>query len=95
MNIDELAVLQNDGNEQVSPISKGSTEIRIIYNLVGEKPDNTTHVSHEGTTSGHSSRQRSKSQTGSHLSLVHVFHMIPHTGLSVGGPCTILVYITA
>jgi hypothetical protein len=30
----------------------------------------------------------------SHLSLVHVFHTIPHTGLSEGGPYTILMLIS-
>jgi hypothetical protein len=31
---------------------------------------------------------------GFHLSLVHVFHAIPHAGLSVGDPYTILVLIS-
>jgi hypothetical protein len=46
------------------------------------------------STCGHSLRQRSKSRAGSHLSIVHVFYVIPHTRLSVGGSYTILVYIT-
>jgi hypothetical protein len=33
-------------------------------------------------------------RSGSHLSLVHVFHMISHTGLSVGGPYSIPVNIS-
>ena len=40
------------------------------------------------------SQRRSKSRSRSHLSLVHVFHAIPHSGLSVGGPCTIPVAST-
>jgi hypothetical protein len=36
-----------------SPISKGVPEIQIT--LQGIKPNNMTHVSHEGTTSGQSS----------------------------------------
>jgi hypothetical protein len=53
-----------------------------------------THVSHEGTKSGHSSRQQSKSRAGLHLSLADIFHVIQHAGLSMGGPHTIPVYIT-
>jgi hypothetical protein len=30
-----------------------------------------------------------KESSWAHLTLVHVFHAIPHSGLSVGGPCTI------
>jgi hypothetical protein len=33
MNIGEKALLQNDYNEQVSPISEGVTEIQINLNL--------------------------------------------------------------
>jgi hypothetical protein len=32
--------------------------------------------------------------SGSHISLVHIFHVISHTGLSVGGSYTTLVYIS-
>jgi hypothetical protein len=38
-----------------SPISEGVAEIRIVYTLQGIKPNNTTHVVHEDTTSDHSS----------------------------------------
>jgi hypothetical protein len=93
MNIGEMTLLWNDCNKQVSLISRGFMEIRINLHLASEKPDNTTHMSYKGTTGSHSSRQRSKSRVGSHLSLVHVFHMIPHARISVGGPYTILVYI--
>jgi hypothetical protein len=68
---------------------------KSIYILAREKRDNMTHVSHEGTTGGLSSWQWSKSVVRSHLFLVHIFHMIPHTGLSVGGLYTIPVYIIA
>jgi hypothetical protein len=34
-------------------------------------------VNHEDSMSGNSSRQQSKSRVGSHLSLVHAFHVIP------------------
>jgi hypothetical protein len=54
MNIGEMALLRNDCNKQVSPISEDFVEIRINLHLAREKPDNMTHVSHEGTTSGHS-----------------------------------------
>jgi hypothetical protein len=30
-----------------------------------------------------------KESSWAHLTLVHVFYMMPHSGLSVGGPCTI------
>jgi hypothetical protein len=30
-----------------------------------------------------------KELSRAHLTLVHIFHTIPHSGLSVGGPCTI------
>jgi hypothetical protein len=30
-----------------------------------------------------------KESSWAHLTQVHVFHVIPHPGLSVGGPCTI------
>jgi hypothetical protein len=73
MNIGEMTLLRNDCNKQVSPISEGFAEIRINLHLVREKPDNTIHVRHGGNTSGHSSRQQSKSRSGSHLSLVYVF----------------------
>jgi hypothetical protein len=76
------------------PYLRVSRRLDTIYNIAREKLDNTTHVSHEGTTSGHSSRQRSKSRAESHLSLVHIFHAIPHAGLSVGDAYTILIYIT-
>jgi hypothetical protein len=36
MNIGEMALLWNDSNEQVSPISEGYMEIRIIYTLQGK-----------------------------------------------------------
>jgi hypothetical protein len=40
--------------EQASPISEDVTEIQINSHLAREKyPDNTTHVSHEGNTSGY------------------------------------------
>jgi hypothetical protein len=42
-------------NDQTSLISEGVTDIRINIHLAGIKPDNTTHVVHEDTTSGHSS----------------------------------------
>jgi hypothetical protein len=35
MNIAEMALLRNNSNEQVSPISEGFVEIRIIYTLQG------------------------------------------------------------
>jgi hypothetical protein len=54
MNIGEMTLLQNDCNKKVSPISEGFTEIRINLHLAWEKPDNTTHMRHEGITSGHS-----------------------------------------
>jgi hypothetical protein len=90
-----MTLLRNDCNKQVSPISEGFTEIRINLHLAREISDNTTHVSHEGTTNSHSSRHRSKSQAGLHLFLVHVFHVIPHAGLSMGVSYTIPIYITA
>jgi hypothetical protein len=95
MNIGEMTLLWNDWNKQVSLMSEGFTDIQINLHLARKKSDNTTHMSNEGTMSGHSSWQRSKSWTGSHLSLVHVFHTIAHTGLSVGDLYTIPVYITA
>jgi hypothetical protein len=42
---------------KTSPISEGVAEIRIIYTFQGIKCDNMTHVVHEDTTSGHSSRR--------------------------------------
>jgi hypothetical protein len=39
-----------------SHISDDVMEIPIIYILQGMKPDNTTHMVHEDTTSGHSSQ---------------------------------------
>jgi hypothetical protein len=33
-------------------------------------------------------------RSGSHLSLVHIFHAIPHAGLSMGGPYTIPMLIS-
>jgi hypothetical protein len=36
----------------------------------------------------------SSGRSGSHLSLLHVFHVIPHTELSMGGPYTILMLIS-
>jgi hypothetical protein len=44
MNISEMALLRNDRNKQVSPISKGFTEIRINLHLAKEKPDNPTYA---------------------------------------------------
>jgi hypothetical protein len=42
MNIDEMALLQNDCNKHVSPISKGFVKTRVNSNLAREKPNNTT-----------------------------------------------------
>jgi hypothetical protein len=44
MNISEMALLRNDSNKQVSPISKGFTDIRINLHLAKEKPDNPTYA---------------------------------------------------
>jgi hypothetical protein len=48
-------------SEQASPIYEGVVEIQINSHHVRKKPDNMTHVRHEGNTSGHLSRQLSKS----------------------------------
>jgi hypothetical protein len=47
------------------------------------KPDSTTQVGLQDTMSGNSLRQQSKSQSGSHLSLVHVIHVIPLRAIRV------------
>jgi hypothetical protein len=46
-------------------------------------------------TCGHSLQQRSKSRAKSHLSLVRVFHAIPHSGISTSGSYNIPIYIPA
>jgi hypothetical protein len=40
-------------SKQASPISEGLAEIQIIIHLAREITWHTTHMSHEGTTSGH------------------------------------------
>jgi hypothetical protein len=55
MNIGEMTLLRNDWNKQVSPMSEGFTDIQINLHLARKKSDNTTHMSNEGTMSGHSS----------------------------------------
>jgi hypothetical protein len=44
MNIGEMTLLQNDSNEQVSPISEGFMETRVNLHLAIEEPDNTTYA---------------------------------------------------
>jgi hypothetical protein len=51
-------------SEQASPIYEGVVEIQINSHHVRKKPDNMTHVIHEGNTSGHLLRQLSKSRAG-------------------------------
>jgi hypothetical protein len=51
--------------EQASLIFEGAAEIRISIHLSREKkPDNTTHVGQEGTTSGYSSRRDQRVWSG-------------------------------
>jgi hypothetical protein len=44
MNIGEMALLWNDSNEQVSPISEVFVEARVNLHLIREKPDNMTYA---------------------------------------------------
>jgi hypothetical protein len=59
---------------KTSPISDGVKEIRIIYTFQGIKRDNMTHVVHENTTSGHSSRRDQGDDPG----LPHISARLPH-----------------
>jgi hypothetical protein len=45
MNIGKMALLRNDNNKQVSPITEGFTEIRIIYTLQGKNLHDVRTVS--------------------------------------------------
>jgi hypothetical protein len=76
-------------------ISESVTEIRInkqpcgginLTNMTYTRP-RICHVWQPFTMTSYG-------RSRSHLSLVHVFHVIPHTGLSVGGPYTIPLNIS-
>jgi hypothetical protein len=62
---------------KLSLMSKSVMEIRINIHLARENL--TTRRTHDlyDLTYGNSSQQQSRSWSGSHLSLVHVFHVIP------------------
>jgi hypothetical protein len=77
--------------EQASPISEGVAEVRI-----NSQPCNGMNLTTRHTQARRAPRVATvhdviKETTRAHLTLVHVFHMIPRWA-TVGGPCTILMY---
>jgi hypothetical protein len=83
------------GSEQAITHIWECHEIRI--NNQSYKGINLTNTTYACLWTGHiwqSYATISWGRSGSHLSLVHVFHTIPHTGLSVGGLYTIPVLIS-
>jgi hypothetical protein len=60
----KVELLHLDTMIKPHPYPRVSQRFESIYTLQEIKPDNTTHVSHEDTTSGNSSWRLSKSQAG-------------------------------
>jgi hypothetical protein len=65
-----------------------SQRFESIIHLARDKSDNTTHVSPK-TSRVATVHDDDQIVERAHLTLLHVFHVIPHSGLFVGGPCTI------
>jgi hypothetical protein len=88
-----LALLWVDAVNKPSLISKSATETQVNIHHAGKKLITWHAYDLEDPPYGNRSQWQSESQSGSHLHLVHAFHMIA-PWLSVGGPYTIPVYIT-
>jgi hypothetical protein len=67
----KVELLLNDCNGQVSFLSESVAETRSNF-----KPDNMTHVSHEDTTCA-TFHYVIKETIRTHLTRVHIFHVIP------------------
>jgi hypothetical protein len=75
---------------KLSLISESVVEIRINNQPCrGINLTNTTYVCPWIGHVWQPFAMTTKGQSGSHLSLVHIFHVRPYAGLSVGGPYTI------
>jgi hypothetical protein len=90
-NIMKVELLRLTSVSMPHPYPRVSRRFELIYTLQGIKSDNTIHVSHEGTTSGHSSQRDQGDDSGP----PHPSARLPRNTL-MGirrGPCNIPSYI--
>jgi hypothetical protein len=61
----KVELLRLDSVSKSHPYPRVSRRFELIYTLQGIKPNNMTHVSHEGTMSGHSLQHDQRVGSGS------------------------------
>jgi hypothetical protein len=89
----KLELLLNDCNGQGSLISESVMETQANFKPCKDNHMTTQHSRVTKTPRMATIHDVIKETNWAHLTIMHVFHAIPRW-VSVGGPCTILVYIT-